>query len=166
MLQFDLSIASKILKREQIPSYDFKTFKSPLLLSIHLLKSLADLPNVFGDRVLLESYCNYVTDIWLANPSQKNIKKKEKVKSTLPKVLLLLYKERKKIFKPVVRTHHLVNYTTFENKFIELEKIFQNTREKKLSEYTVKSNPYITILIGRSLDEGQRLKITLKFLVA
>jgi hypothetical protein len=161
MLEFDLYAANHILKRGQIPFYDFKIAKSPILISIYLLKSLTALSSLFKN-MLLESYCNYVADIWLPNPQQKDREKKENVKSILPKILSLLYKERKQIFKPAVHSFQLANYTNLKHKFLDLEKSFQDTMEKDQSTYTIKSNPFITVSIGRSLDEGQRFQISAK----
>jgi hypothetical protein len=161
MLEFDLYTVNQILKKEQIPLYSFQTLKSPLLISIHLLKSWKYFHAVFKYR-LLETYCNDVTDIWLPNPQQKDKEKKENVKAILPKILSLIYKERKKIFKPAVRSFQLINYTNLKHKFIDLEKSFQNTMEKDQSQYTIKSNPFITVSIGRSLYEGQSFQISAK----
>ena len=160
MIYCDFDIVDQILKRERIPGYKKQTFRPPLLISIYLLKSFDYLSDILNDKSL-SLYCDYVTNIWRPNPQLKEKETKEHVKMILPKILSLLYGERKKIFKELNPVPSLT-YANLKHKFIELEGKIQDSIDDNREAYKTKSNPFITISIGESLEQGKKFQLNAK----
>lgn len=159
MSYYDLDITNQILKKEKIPGYDFKSFKSPLLISLYLLKSFECLSDILDGNLF--KYCDYVTNIWKPNPELEEREKKERVRKILPEILSLLYRERKKIFKepqPIPTP----TYANLKHKFIKLKADIQESIDDYSEEYKTKSNPFITVSIGESLEQGKKFQLGAK----
>ncbi len=126
--------------------------KTCLNVGVNLLKTEKSIlefnDNWFGD------FSQTVIDIWLPHPTDKEKKKKAETRKLLPESFLILKQEADSIFLSKKIDESKPTYEKSKSLFDEWRKSVLATREDFEDGAIAYSNPYLTISVEDTLEEG------------
>lgn len=141
--------------KEKLSDNDVKLttgLKTCLKMGVNLLKTEKSILK-FKDS-WFDEFSQTVVDIWLPNPTTDQKKKKTKTKNILPKSFLIVKQEFDLIFSDEKVTKSKPTYKKSKSLFDEWRKSVLVTRKDFEEGAIAYANPYLTISVEETLEEG------------
>lgn len=151
----DSKKASQILKENGI---EVGKFANPLKISLGMLETEAGIHSIVK-RGMSKKYAQAVAEIWKPIPADKKEEKsKLSVMKGLPAVYSIISENLESLTVPRAR-QPAVSYGTMVPLFDSLDNGFAESEKEKSEENGGLSNPYLTVSIKGSLEEGRTFQL-------
>jgi len=153
----DWIVVNDVLRKNSV---DRRIFSNPVKVSLSLLKSTESVDILFKHGIVKE-FSSKIADLCLPKPSNKEEKEKKNIIiNGLPKVLNVIADNR---FDIDIKSENLSpSYQGLIHIFENLHTKFQDSFREMERQAVIKSNPFITVSIKESYDEGKKFQISAK----